>query len=65
MVNLRPVFIDGDGSNEFRDTFYFGSSAPSPGCTDETACNYDATATLDDDSCSTRKPPISTVTATA
>ena len=45
------VFIDGDGSNEFRDTFYFGSSAPSPGCTDETACNYDATATLDDDSC--------------
>ena len=22
------VFIDGDGSNEFRDTFYFGSSAP-------------------------------------
>ena len=45
------VFIDGDGANEFRDTFYFGSSAPSPGCTDETACNYDATATLDDDSC--------------
>jgi hypothetical protein len=45
------VFIDGDGSNEFRDTFYFGSSAPSPGCTDETACNYDAEASEDDGSC--------------
>ena len=45
------VFIDGDGANEFRDTFYFGSSAPSPGCTDAEACNYDDAATLDDGSC--------------
>ncbi|MGB1618264.1 MAG: hypothetical protein ACPHBM_01465, partial [Flavobacteriales bacterium] len=45
------VFIGGDGSNEFRDTFYFGDSAPSPGCTDETACNYDSEASEDDGSC--------------
>ena len=45
------VFIGGDGSNEFRDTFYFGAGAPEPGCTDETACNYDAEASEDDGSC--------------
>ena len=45
------VFIEGDGANEFRDTFYFGSGAPLLGCTDATACNYDAAATDDDGSC--------------
>ncbi|RPG81038.1 MAG: hypothetical protein CBC74_001870, partial [Crocinitomicaceae bacterium TMED114] len=45
------VFINGDGSNEFRDTFYFGDGAPTPGCTDDTACNYDDTASEDDGSC--------------
>lgn len=42
------VFINGEGSNEYRETFFIGGSA---GCTDETACNYDAEATADDDSC--------------
>ena len=42
------VFIEGDGSNEFRDTFFIGGS---PGCTDAEACNYDAGATSDDGSC--------------
>ena len=41
-------FIEGDGSNEFRDTFFIGGSA---GCTDEEACNYDSAATSDDGSC--------------
>ena len=45
------VFIEGDGANEFRDTFYFGSSAPVSGCTDPTACNFNADATLDDGLC--------------
>ncbi len=45
------VFINGDGMTEFRDTFYFGAGAPAPGCTDESACNYDADATDDDGSC--------------
>ena len=45
------VFINGDGMTEFRDTFYFGAGAPVPGCTDESACNYDADATDDDGSC--------------
>ena len=43
------VFIEGDGSNEFRDTFYFGAGVP--GCMDATACNYSADATSDDGSC--------------
>ena len=43
------VFIEGDGSTEFRDTFFFGD-VPT-GCTDAEACNYDADATIDDDSC--------------
>ena len=43
------VFIDGDGSDEFRDTFFFGAGVP--GCTDDTACNFNADATSDDGSC--------------
>ena len=42
------VFINGEGSNEYRETFFIGGSA---GCTDETACNFDPEATVDDDSC--------------
>ena len=45
------VFINGDGANEFRDTFYFGDGAPTPGCTDAEACNYDSGASEDDGSC--------------
>ena len=45
------VFINGNGQDEFRDTFTFGASADVEGCTDLTACNYNADATLDDDSC--------------
>ena len=45
------VFIEGDGSNEFRDTFYFGDGAPVFGCTDATACNYNDAASDDDGSC--------------
>ena len=37
---------------EFRDLFVF-DSCPGAGCTDETACNYDADATEDDGSCAT------------
>ena len=44
-------FINGDGSNEFRDTFFLGGPPPIDGCTDETACNYDPEANNDDDSC--------------
>ena len=45
------VFINGDGSDEFRDTFYIGGGAPILGCTDADACNFDPEATEDDDSC--------------
>ena len=45
------VFIEGDGANEFRDTFYFGAGGPVLGCTDVTACNYDELATDDDGTC--------------
>ena len=45
------VFIEGDGSNEFRDTFYFGAGGPVLGCTDDTACNYNELATEDDGTC--------------
>ena len=57
------VFIDGDGSDEFRDTFFFGAGVP--GCTDDTACNFNADATSDDGSCTYRTPPTWTATATA
>ena len=42
------VFINGEGANEYRETFFIGGA---PGCTDETACNFDAAATGDDGSC--------------
>ena len=45
------IFLDGDGSDEFRDTFYFGAGGPVLGCTDATACNYNSEATDDDGSC--------------
>ena len=45
------VFIEGDGANEFRDTFYFGAGGPVLGCTDDTACNYNELATDDDGTC--------------
>ncbi|MDG1380569.1 MAG: hypothetical protein P8P45_00185, partial [Flavobacteriales bacterium] len=44
------IFLDGDGSDEFRDTFYFGAGGPVLGCTNATACNYNSEATDDDDS---------------
>ena len=45
------VFIEGDGSNEFRDTFSFGGPDVVEGCTDSAACNFDAAASADDGSC--------------
>ena len=45
------VFINGNGQTEFRDTFFFGADAEVEGCTDLMACNFDAEATTDDDSC--------------
>ncbi|MGB0510690.1 MAG: hypothetical protein ACPGGB_07185, partial [Flavobacteriales bacterium] len=44
-------FINGDGSNEFRDTFCLGCPALIDGCTDANACNFDPEANNDDDSC--------------
>ena len=44
-------FINGDGSNEFRDTFYYGTEPLIDGCTDLEACNFNPEATNDDDSC--------------
>ena len=45
------VFMEGDQQDgEFRDVFEFGS-CPIPGCTDETACNFDMEAEEDDGSC--------------
>ena len=38
------VFINGDGSTEFRDTFFFGGTEIE-GCLDLDACNYNAEAT--------------------
>ena len=38
------VFIEGDGGNEFRDTFSFGGPDVVEGCTDPTACNFNADA---------------------
>ena len=44
-------FVNGDGSNEFRDTFFIGGAPAVDGCTDELACNYDPEANNDDGSC--------------
>ena len=51
------IFIQGDGQNEVpgeggaeRPTYNYPASLD-PGCIDETACNYDSTAGVDDGSC--------------
>jgi len=44
------VFMNGDQDDEWRDVLAF-DACPVTGCTDETACNYDADATVDDGSC--------------
>ena len=44
------VFENGSQENEWRDLIEF-NSCPVEGCTDATACNYDADATEDDGSC--------------
>ena len=44
------VFVQGSQGNEFRDLMTF-ETVVGPGCTDETACNYDPIATEDDGSC--------------
>jgi len=42
----------GDGSYSGENTFCIEGGEPDvPGCTNATACNYDATATIDDGSC--------------
>ena len=44
-------FINGDGSNEFRDTFLLGGPPPVEGCIDAAACNFNPDANTDDGSC--------------
>jgi azurin len=59
VVNLADVFqfkVDGNGSVAFNN-IYFGGVADVPGCTDDTASNYDAAATSDDGSCTFPEPP--------
>ena len=51
-------FINGDGSNEFRDTFFLGGPPPVEGCTDAAACNFNADATDDDGSCTYADPGL-------
>jgi len=41
----------GDYNGDQTLSFNVGGPAPVPGCTDDTACNYDADATADDGSC--------------
>jgi hypothetical protein len=63
LLNVQ-IFENGDGQSDIRKSFAFdgvgtffdadddtGGPTPILGCTDETACNYDATATSDDGSC--------------
>ena len=45
------LFINGDGSDEFRDTFFFGAGGPVEGCDAADACNYNPDATVNDGSC--------------
>ena len=51
------VFPQGDGSIDFRETYVFGGAGVN-GCTDETACNYDVNATVDDGSCTYPTDPL-------
>ena len=44
-------FINGNGSDEFRETYLIGGPPMVDGCTDAEACNYDGAATDDDGSC--------------
>ena len=63
LLNVQ-IFENGDGQSDIRKSFAFdgvgtfydadddtGGPTPNPGCTDETACNYDANATDSDGSC--------------
>ena len=52
------VFINGNGAQEYRETFYIGAPPAVPGCTDETACNYSMEATEDDGSCTYADPGL-------
>ncbi|MGB1074850.1 MAG: hypothetical protein ACPGYK_01590, partial [Flavobacteriales bacterium] len=46
------VFVEGNPDNEWRGTVPISLEEPGgPGCMDELACNYDANATEDDESC--------------
>lgn len=46
---LIQVFPEGEQSNDF--AYYASFSTPTCACTDESACNYDATALWDDGTC--------------
>ena len=54
VVNLADVFqfkVDGNGTVAFNNIYFGGVVADIPGCTDDTASNYDAAATEDNGSC--------------
>ncbi len=62
-VNLADVFqfkVEGNGSVAFNNIYFGGTAAPAdvPGCTDDTASNYDAAATSDDGSCTFPDPTV-------
>ncbi len=52
LANVHQFKVDGDGDIYF-DNWYFGGTPPAvvPGCMDATATNYNANATISDDSC--------------